>query len=92
MRNERKKFYDPSIGRFLEPEPMLQDPRYVAAVAHAGYSVPAYGYALNNPLAWKDPNGLDVFNDTDHVIWVKPEDSKDPMAVLPGGAYIGPRR
>jgi hypothetical protein len=37
---------------------MLQNPRYVRAMALGGHSVPAYAYALNNPVNFIDPNGL----------------------------------
>ncbi|WP_395847605.1 RHS repeat-associated core domain-containing protein [Cystobacter fuscus] len=42
------RYYDPSIGRYLQPEPLLQYPEWVA---------PAYAYALNNPLHYTDPDG-----------------------------------
>ena len=35
-------YYDPSIGRYLQPEPMLQRPGYVASLAGRGAMVSAY--------------------------------------------------
>jgi hypothetical protein len=37
---------------------MAQDPEYVRRMAKGGVSVPAYAYALNNPLHYTDPTGL----------------------------------
>lgn len=47
-----------SLGRYLSPEPLLQDPRWVASELRRGRQVPAYAYAGNNPIANVDPNGL----------------------------------
>jgi hypothetical protein len=44
-------------------------------------SVPTYAYALNNPLYWIDPNGLDVTNNSPDPVVVKPENG--PWFVLP---------
>lgn len=52
------RYYDPNIGRYLQPEPMLQDPKWVAARPKEGMSTPAYSYANNNPLHFTDPTGL----------------------------------
>ncbi|WP_141323142.1 RHS repeat-associated core domain-containing protein [Myxococcus sp. AB025B] len=52
------RFYDPSIGRYLQPEPILQNPIFVQKRALEGMSVPAYAYANNNALYFTDTNGL----------------------------------
>ncbi|RKH72391.1 RHS repeat-associated core domain-containing protein [Corallococcus aberystwythensis] len=44
------RYYDPSVGRYLQPEPML---------GWGPSALPAYAYALNNPMAYADPNGND---------------------------------
>jgi RHS repeat-associated protein len=51
------RFYDANAGRYLEPEPLLQDPTYEQRMARAGMSVPTYAYALNNPGRLADPTG-----------------------------------
>jgi RHS repeat-associated protein len=54
------RFYDPAVGRYLEPEPMLGHPtRLTFLVAGlSGHSVPpAYGYANNNPVHFTDKDG-----------------------------------
>jgi RHS repeat-associated protein len=52
------RYYDSAAGRYLQPEPMLQDPKWVADKAKEGMSTPAYSYANNNPLHFIDPAGL----------------------------------
>lgn len=50
--------YDPFVGNYLSPEPLLQNPNWVASQLEMGRQVPAYAYALNNPIANVDRNGL----------------------------------
>ena len=45
------RVYDPAIGRFLSPDPVLAD-------ASFSQSWNAYSYALNSPLSYTDPSGL----------------------------------
>lgn len=42
------RYYDPSIGRYLQPEPLL---------AEGPFALPTYSYAMNNPLGFVDPSG-----------------------------------
>ena len=42
------RYYSPASGRYLQPEPLaLSSPA----------NLPSYAYALNNPLAFSDPDG-----------------------------------
>lgn len=43
--------------KYLSPEPLLQDPGWVGRELKAGNQVPVYGYALNNPILYADPDG-----------------------------------
>jgi len=52
------RYYEPSIGRYLQSEPMLQDSMTVVDRAMRGGSIPAYAYALHNPLSYSDSTGL----------------------------------
>ncbi|WP_395843825.1 RHS repeat-associated core domain-containing protein [Archangium violaceum] len=57
------RYYDPSIGRFLQPEPLLQDPQFSVDFAQKGYGVLPYSYAGNNPVRYTDPNGREMIID-----------------------------
>ena len=44
------RIYDPEIGRFLQADPMIQDP-------YDTQSLNRYSYVMNNPLSYTDPSG-----------------------------------
>ena len=46
----RARYYDPTVGRFIERDP----------ISFAGGDVNLYGYVQNNPINWIDPLGLAV--------------------------------
>jgi hypothetical protein len=46
------RIYDPQLGRFLTPDPIVGAPLY-------GQSWNPYSYVLNNPLALVDPSGFE---------------------------------
>ena len=48
--NVNARLYDPVLGRFLSPDPVIQIPEFTQS--YNGYS-----YALNNPMSYTDPNG-----------------------------------
>ncbi len=51
------RYYDPSIGRYLQPEPLLsEDPKTWLTPAHGVPS--AYAYAWTNPIFFTDEDGL----------------------------------
>ena len=45
------RIYDPTLGRFLQPDPVVQAP-----MGAQGWN--AYTYVFNNPLAYTDPSGM----------------------------------
>ncbi|NNC19209.1 VCBS repeat-containing protein [Corallococcus exiguus] len=49
--NMKGRVYDPSVGRFLTPDPFVQSP-------FRSQSHNRYAYAWNNPLRYTDPSGL----------------------------------
>ena len=52
--NMNARLYDPVLGRFLSPDPIIQVPDFTQS--YNGYS-----YAMNNPLSYKDPTGEFLF-------------------------------
>jgi RHS repeat-associated protein len=77
------RYYDPSTGRFFQPEPLLRNPRATVLTARRGVQMNAYVYAANNSVNWVDPNGLEVVNRSNRDVLVKPEDG--PWGRLPPG-------
>ena len=48
--NMNARMYDPMIGRFLSPDPYVQEPDF-------SQSYNRYSYCINNPLKYTDPTG-----------------------------------
>lgn len=48
--NMNARLYDPTLGRFLSPDPFVQAP-------YLSQNYNRYSYALNNPLRYTDPDG-----------------------------------
>lgn len=48
--NMNARLYDPVLGRFLSPDPYVQDPLF-------SQNFNRYSYCLNNPLRYTDPTG-----------------------------------
>ena len=55
--NMNGRVYDPALGRFLSPDPFVQDPVN-------SQSFNRYSYCLNNPLIYTDPDG--------EIFWILP--------------------
>ena len=53
MINMNGRMYDPVIGRFISPDPVLQFPNNTQGLN-------PYSYALNNPLRFVDPSGYSL--------------------------------
>jgi RHS repeat-associated protein len=51
------RFYDASLGRYLEPDLLWSYPEELVPLAKRGRLVPVYAYAYNNPTSYSDPNG-----------------------------------
>lgn len=49
------RMYDPIIGRFMSPDPSIQNPDF-------SQSLNRYAYCLNNPLSLTDPTGYNWFS------------------------------
>ena len=52
------RYYEPQSGRYLSPEPLLQNPKWVKEELTGGHPVATYAYARNNPVTTVDPTGL----------------------------------
>jgi len=75
------RYYDPPIGRYLQPEPLLEHPRRSRVTALQGRTLPAYPYALNNPLHFTDETGLAPWDPP----WIPPKVPGGPFAVCEPG-------
>ena len=51
------RVYDPVVGRFLSPDPVVQ-------TEGGSQSMNAYSYALNNPLKYTDPTGYRTYGNS----------------------------
>jgi RHS repeat-associated protein len=69
------RYYDPIVGRFIQPDPL--DP------ALPGVGVNRYAYALNNPIMMLDPSGLSVSDASEHP-W-NDHSPNDPAHTANGG-------
>jgi len=62
------RYYDWKSGRYLSPEPLLQEPGFVGAVAQRGMSTATYSYAANNPVRFTDRDGRCIFFAVDTAV------------------------
>ncbi len=84
------RYYDPFTGRYIQPEPMLQNARYVARKGRSGRSLAIFSYAGNNPVRWFDATGLDVQNNSSDGVWIAGEQGEQ-YYLAPGDTYYGPQ-
>ena len=61
--NMNARLYDPLTGRFLAPDPYVQNPEHTQ-------SYNRYAYALNNPLKYTDPSGERYTYDWDTGLYI----------------------
>ncbi len=54
--NMNGRIYDPTIGRFISPDPFVQAPTYSQGLNR-------YAYVINNPLSLTDPSGYSWWSD-----------------------------
>lgn len=85
------RYYDHHTGRYLSPEPLLQNPKRSVSVARFGRANTSYAYGLGNPVAYSDVDGLDVTNNTSGTVWVKPENDTTPVKLPPSKTFKGPQ-
>jgi len=59
--NMNGRVYDPKLGRFLSPDPDIQEP-------DNSQNYNRYSYCLNNPLIFTDPSGENFIDDLSGVV------------------------
>src|SRR5688572_7549503 len=70
--------------RYLQPEPVLQNPEVVKKVMRTGVSLPTYSYAANNPVSATDETGTIVSFDVDrNDYWERLVDVKLKLSSCP---------
>jgi len=64
--NMNGRMYDPLLGRFLSPDPLVQAP-------DNPQNFNRYSYCLNNPLRYFDPSGFEYYDeyDMEYDGWVR---------------------
>ncbi|WP_299589243.1 RHS repeat-associated core domain-containing protein [uncultured Microbulbifer sp.] len=72
------RIYDPTLGRFLSPDPIVQAPTY-------SQSWNRYSYVFNNPLSFTDPSGYEAENEKE-----KPKKEREITPNNDGGGGGGP--
>ena len=72
------RIYDPTIGRFLQADPVIQDP-------YNTQSLNRYSYVMNNPLSYTDPSGYSRLR---KGWWRVPVSIAAMFIPIPGNAYL----
>ncbi|AKQ64855.1 Rhs family protein [Myxococcus hansupus] len=52
------RFYNPSEGRYIQPEPLVQSPRTSLRSAGGGHVMAVYSYGQSNPVGFVDRTGF----------------------------------
>ena len=79
----RARFYDPTLGRFLQPDPIVPEPGNPQALNR-------YAYVYNNPLRYTDPSGhwLKTAWDILNIVWDIYEVRRDPSLLNIGALVV----
>ena len=75
------RYLDSSVGRYLQPEPVLSNTKYLRSTVLQGASVLVYFYALNNPIHYTDDDGLAPWDPP----WIPPKVPGAPHAICEPG-------
>lgn len=83
MYDYRARFYDPVLGRFLQPDPLVPELGNSQALNR-------YAYVYNNPLRYRDSTGhwLETVWDIASIVWDIYEIRKDPGNGWNWGALV----
>jgi RHS repeat-associated protein len=74
----RARFYDPTLGRFLQPDSLIPQPGDVRAWNR-------YGYVYNNPLRYTDPTGHYISLEDDFGVRIT---QKGVIQIVHGGSHF----
>lgn len=74
--NMNGRMYDAVLGRFVQPDPIIQDPGNIQ-------NLNRYSYVLNNPVNYNDPSGYRS---------VRPTGGLPPEGPSDGSSYVSPRQ
>jgi len=67
------RYYEPTTGRYLSPEPKKQDAKWIRHREQRGIASASFGYAAGNPIHFVDPDGLEFINSSRRTVAVKSE-------------------
>jgi RHS repeat-associated protein len=73
------RWYDPTVGRFLQQDPWLGS-------IYAPLTLNAYGYCVNDPLQWVDPSGRSWISDVFKWLDDLTNQVRQPF---PGSRFLG---
>jgi len=77
------RYYDPALGRFIQPDPLVPEPGNPQALNR-------YAYALNNPVRYRDSSGywVETAWDIANILWDIYEVRRDPSLLNIGALVV----
>jgi RHS repeat-associated protein len=78
------RWYDPALGRFIQPDPIIPNP-------NDSQSYDRYAYVLNNPVRYTDPSGNFTEDEIKEILGFDKDDPWEKVLELfqKGGKYEG---
>jgi len=78
------RWFDPALGRFIQPDPIIPDP-------NDSQSYDRYAYTLNNPVRYTDPSGYFTEDEIKEMLGFDKDDPWEEVLKLfqKGGKYEG---
>jgi RHS repeat-associated protein len=79
----KARWYDPALGRFIQPDPLVPEPGNPQALNR-------YAYGLNNPVRYRDPSGywVETAWDIANILWDIYEVRRDPSLLNIGALVV----
>jgi RHS repeat-associated protein len=82
--NMKGRVFDPKLGRFLTPDPVIAD-------LYFAQSLNPYSYVLNNPLTFVDPSGFSGDPERPPILPIREETTRAPGGLIDVHLYYPPR-